>query len=400
MKKKCFVISPIGEEGSEIRKAANDLYDLIIEPAFEKFDFIINRGDKSVNTLTITEDIISQIENSELCIIDLTGRNPNVFYECGLRHGTGKPFILIRKKGEVIPFDLSHMRVVDYDLSDARKTRESVESLRKFINEYESIGYSSQSSSVSLNDIALALKRIERRIESGITAPSVSAPPVGNPSSAYTTAFKNQQYDQAAMALKKFMTINKDVNLHLDMASSLIEVFEPAGVGIACEILEKNFDILNNTYARIALFDLYTFHLGAANLANEKDYIKSMTEKFLTKNNLTDEEKAGFYNILASVEYSLKNDMEALKYQKKTIENNPSEPAYLYNLSRIYASLNMKEELLENLQYLLAVAQNLQSKNIKVEVSQLEFAKNIFLENNKTDKVNEIEDLITKYQKM
>jgi hypothetical protein len=29
--KTCFVISPIGQEGSEIRQAADDLFDLIIE---------------------------------------------------------------------------------------------------------------------------------------------------------------------------------------------------------------------------------------------------------------------------------------------------------------------------------------------------------------------------------
>lgn len=398
--KKCFVISPIGEEGSDIRKAANDLYDLIIEPAFEKFDFVINRGDKSVNALTITDDIIKQIEESELCVIDLTGKNPNVFYECGLRHGTGKPFILIRKKGETIPFDLSHMRVVDYDLTDARTSRDSVANLRKFIKEYESIGYSSDTSNFSINDIAAALKRIEKKLESGSSSVSSSAPSVGNPRDAFTNAYKNQQYDQAALALRKFMQINKDVNKHLDLASLLVEAFEPAGVTLVCEILEKNIDILDNSYVRIALFDLYKYYLGGENLASERDYLINITEKFLARKDLTNDDKAGYYNVLASVEYSLRNDMEALKYQKKTLELNPSEPAYLYNISRIYYSLNMKDEMIEHLQYLTANAKNLLDKKIKVDQHQLEFAKNVFLELGKSEKANEIDDLFIAYQKL
>lgn len=398
--KKCFVISPIGDDGSAVRKAADDLYDLIIEPAFEKFDFVINRGDKSVNALTITDDIIKQIEESELCVIDLTGRNPNVFYECGLRHGTGKPFILIRKKGEAIPFDLSHMRVVDYDISDARTTRDSVENLRKFIKEYETIGYTSTSSNVSINDIAAALKRIEKKLESGTSVSSAPAPSVGNPRDAFTNAFKNQQYDQAALALRKFMTINKDINKQLDLASLLVEVFEPAGVSIACEILEKNSDILDNSYARVALFDLYKYYLGAESLAGEKEYLVNLTNKFLAKKNLSNEDKAGFYNVLASLEYSLKNDMEALNYQKKTLEFLPSEPAYLYNISRIYYALNMKDEVLENIQFLLAAAKNLFDKKIKADNHQLEFARSVFEEMGKPDKVAEIDDLLNSYQKI
>jgi len=34
--KRCFVISPIGEEGSDVRKHADDVFDYLIEPAMKE----------------------------------------------------------------------------------------------------------------------------------------------------------------------------------------------------------------------------------------------------------------------------------------------------------------------------------------------------------------------------
>ena len=118
-----------GQDGSDVRKGADDLFELIIEPALEKYDFKVVRGDMVTTSSSITEDVIKRIQNSELCVIDLTGHNPNVFYECGRRHETAKPFILMNRKGEEIPFDLKDRRTVDYDLSDPRTTKASIDKL-------------------------------------------------------------------------------------------------------------------------------------------------------------------------------------------------------------------------------------------------------------------------------
>jgi hypothetical protein len=47
-------------------------------------------------------------------ISDMTGRNPNVFYETGYAHGLGKQVILITQQGEDIPFDLKHCPHIIY----------------------------------------------------------------------------------------------------------------------------------------------------------------------------------------------------------------------------------------------------------------------------------------------
>ena len=116
--KKCFVISPIGEEGSEIRKRADKVFKYIISPVCEESGFEAIRVDKVNQADSITQTIIDYITASELVIADITGHNPNAFYEMGYRASTGRPMIHLKEKNEKIPFDIAGIRTFDYDLSD------------------------------------------------------------------------------------------------------------------------------------------------------------------------------------------------------------------------------------------------------------------------------------------
>src|SRR5262245_21930030 len=104
----CFVVSPIGADGSEVRTNANDFLDLLVEPALEKYGFLVTRADRIAQPTAITTDIVKLVQEADLCIIDLTNNNPNVFYECGRRHETGKPFIQMVQKGHeaALAFDV------------------------------------------------------------------------------------------------------------------------------------------------------------------------------------------------------------------------------------------------------------------------------------------------------
>jgi hypothetical protein len=48
----------------------------------------------------------------------MTGRNPNVLYELALAHSIRKPAILVCEKNEAIPFDVSHIRAIQYDMAE------------------------------------------------------------------------------------------------------------------------------------------------------------------------------------------------------------------------------------------------------------------------------------------
>ena len=49
---------------------------------------------------------------------ELTSRNPNVFYELGLARKLKKPVVLISSNEMDVPFDLKHIRVIYYDVTD------------------------------------------------------------------------------------------------------------------------------------------------------------------------------------------------------------------------------------------------------------------------------------------
>ena len=165
-KKTCFVISPIGKDDSDIRKYVDDFLELLVEPALELFDFNVIRADKIAGaSTTITNDVVGLVQRSDLCIVDLTFHNPNVFYECGRRHETGLPTIQLIKKGENLPFDVAGVRTIEYDLSDPRTTLESVKLIQKFVRDINITGsYGAQSSGVSLTSLAETLSRIERAL--------------------------------------------------------------------------------------------------------------------------------------------------------------------------------------------------------------------------------------------
>lgn len=134
--KKCFVVSPIGSEGSEIRKRADQVYKYIIEPVCEVCGYEAIRVDQLNQADSITQTIIDMLVKSELVIADMTGHNPNAFYEMGYRACTGKPMIHLKEKGELIPFDIASIRAFDYDLTDLDSVAEVKSRLTQTITSF------------------------------------------------------------------------------------------------------------------------------------------------------------------------------------------------------------------------------------------------------------------------
>lgn len=114
-KKKCFFISPIGAEGSEPRKLADKVLKHIVRKGLGD-DFEVVRGDEPENPGAITPQIIAAIQHADLIVADLTGGNPNVYYEVAIAHGYRKPTVHIQKKNDKREFDVKDMRTLPYDL--------------------------------------------------------------------------------------------------------------------------------------------------------------------------------------------------------------------------------------------------------------------------------------------
>ncbi len=134
--RKCFVVCPIGDEESDIRKNADKLLKHIIKPVCEMCDFEPIRVDQGVDANSITQTIIDHLDNDDLVIADLSGHNPNVFYEMGYRAKSKKPMIHLKKRGESIPFDVNTIRTLEYDLTDIDNVEEIKERLKKTIESF------------------------------------------------------------------------------------------------------------------------------------------------------------------------------------------------------------------------------------------------------------------------
>lgn len=118
----CFVMMPFGAWFDQY-------YQEIYMPAIKEAGFEPVRADELFSTGSVVEQIWEQIEKAKLILADLSGKNPNVFYELGLAHAAVKPAVFTASDVEDIPFDLRHLRVIIYDIREpewASRLRKSV----------------------------------------------------------------------------------------------------------------------------------------------------------------------------------------------------------------------------------------------------------------------------------
>jgi len=72
------------------------------------------RADDIWENPAVIQDVVSLIDRSSVVICDCTDRNPNVFYEIGIAHALGREVVLITQAKADIPFDLRHLRFIEY----------------------------------------------------------------------------------------------------------------------------------------------------------------------------------------------------------------------------------------------------------------------------------------------
>ena len=83
-------------------------------------------------TGSINDQIIQHIYEDKLAICNLTGLNPNVMYELGIRYTMRKHTILICEQGTRMPFDIISERTIFYT-NDIAGSAELKKQLREII---------------------------------------------------------------------------------------------------------------------------------------------------------------------------------------------------------------------------------------------------------------------------
>ena len=110
---RAFVVMPFGQTEQE-----QDMYDAVydfVKAKLEAETFKVLRADEIPGSSSIMSQVIQHIDESDLVVVDLTGSNPNVFYELSLAHSLDKPVLLLTQDdaGD-LPFDIGAYRVYEY----------------------------------------------------------------------------------------------------------------------------------------------------------------------------------------------------------------------------------------------------------------------------------------------
>lgn len=360
-KRTCFVVSPIGDDGSETRKNADDVFELLIQPALEPFHFDVVRADKIPGPTSINEDVIRLVQDSDLCVVDLTERNPNVFYECGRRHEAGKPAILIIRKGEKIPFDLAGIRTIAYDLTDARTARAAVKSIQDFVREIEKAGFSEISSGATLTNVMDTLVRIERKIAamhggtkalSGLGGSGRQQRPADlkslarGPLAAIQDAIMSGDIPSISAALPRLEAMLGPVPMLVPAAAIAAINGDSDAVELLYRLLEAPESKLNLESKKGAVAGIVQFYVNTERAKEGIGRFSGAVLKLLSQGKPAPKEGAFLHNQLQMLYYDAEMYQEALEHSEKAVALHPVEPAYHYNQSLILAKLGLTKRAL------------------------------------------------------
>lgn len=111
----CFLITPIGETGTDTRRGSEGLLRAVIRPVLEELGYRVEVAHEIAAPGNINDQVIRRIVDAELVVANLTDLNPNVMYELGIRHCINRPCIILKARDGVrLPFDVATERTLFY----------------------------------------------------------------------------------------------------------------------------------------------------------------------------------------------------------------------------------------------------------------------------------------------
>lgn len=110
---RAFVIMQVGQKGSPDRKRADDVYSYVVAPALDEVGPKPYRSDLDPTPGQVNAQMLRRLLEATVVIADLTGRNPNVFYEFGIVHAFARPVVALADRASALPFDAHDERVIE-----------------------------------------------------------------------------------------------------------------------------------------------------------------------------------------------------------------------------------------------------------------------------------------------
>lgn len=118
----CFVLMPFGKKMDAAGRVTNfdSVYTKIIAPAVSQAGLEPIRADEEKIGGTIHKPMFERLMLCHYAVADITGANPNVFYELGIRHAMRpRSTVIVFGEGTVLPFDIALVRGIAYKTDGA-----------------------------------------------------------------------------------------------------------------------------------------------------------------------------------------------------------------------------------------------------------------------------------------
>lgn len=121
----CFVMQPFDQGDFDLR------YEEVIKPAIEDAGLQAYRVDQDPQVSIPIKDIEKGIQDSTICLAEITKDNPNVWFELGYAIACNKLVVLIcsDERTSKFPFDVQHRSIIRYQTG----SRQAIDQLQSDI---------------------------------------------------------------------------------------------------------------------------------------------------------------------------------------------------------------------------------------------------------------------------
>lgn len=238
--KTCFVIAPIGHEGSETRERSDKILKHVVKPVAENLGYVAVRADEIDEPGIITAQVIQHVVDDPMVVADLTGWNPNVFYELALRHTLKMPAVHIIEAGEKIPFDVAGSRTIQVDhrnLDSVEACKDQLSNQIKSVQRDASLVDNPISVSVELQELRQSGNPLEKSTAEIISMLQEVRSLVIQGGRPYPSESLTFQVDEVVVAVRTLRTL-------------LLEAKTTAGEGNGSAHLDAALNVLDGGLAR------------------------------------------------------------------------------------------------------------------------------------------------------
>lgn len=245
----CFVIMPISTQSGYDEGHFTLVYEDIIKPSIIAAGLTPVRADETKNTNLIQLDILRRVIESPMAICDMSSKNPNVFYELGMRQAFDLPTVLMKDEVTATPFDVNGLRYVTYKKNmKHRDVKTAIEELTStIIDTYNKRNDKSEINSlIRLMDLANPAKINQVDISTEARLEKINELHLNEIQSSIALLAQNQAIMMRELRRYKRNPLNEDLsNNRKDDSTSIEDIYKKANYLNNNETLEiiKNYGI-------------------------------------------------------------------------------------------------------------------------------------------------------------